>query len=484
MTLVNRVSAFFLAALAATLVVYSAVFYFVLRERLENEFDHELRGVLNPLVAAIEAETDSVKWQPTEHTIATGSSLQDDDKVCWVVSDGQQRIIAASADRGPFDPHSAASKEWFDYAIASRPEEAKFIESNGWRVLQRRIVPLPASEGQTSDDEFQERQPDEFDALVVTAARSTRNLQANLRQLAELTILLPAGAWLLAATLGRWFVRRAITPVAAMAAKARAMTGDAIADRLPASATRDELADLGDAFNALLDRRHRAFEEQRRFTGDAAHQLRTPLTVLGGQIDVALRRSRDADEYRRTLGVLHDEVGEMRKIVDSLLFIARADGDAPLPDREPLALERWLPKYLERWDNHPRRADMSLELGSPATVSASAPLLAQLLDNLIGNACKYSTPGSPITIAADGGDGAATIAVTDRGPGIAPADQAAVFEPFVRTAEARQRGVAGTGLGLSIAARIASALGGRITLASAPGSGSTFTAHFTGATEG
>jgi signal transduction histidine kinase len=484
MTLVNRVSAFFLAALAATLGVSSAMFYFTSRRHLQHEFDARLDAALNPIVAAIEAEPGGVKWQPAEHEMGLDAA-DGPDAARWVVVDEQSRIVAQSHNLQASDSDDAKLLRFAARGRTGRlPADGDVHDSikvARWRVKQHRVVAPPANADDVDDEP---RSDDEFDELTVTVGKFPAGLDADLRRLAWQATLLPLVTWLAAAAAGRQFVRRALAPVGIMAKKARTMAGGALAERLPVSATGDELAEFGEAFNSLLDRRQRAFEEQRRFTGDAAHQLRTPLTVLGGQIDVALRRDRDADEYRRTLGVLHDEVAEMRKIVDSLLFIARADGDAALPDREPIALDQWLPKYLERWNDNPRRGDLSLELGTPATISASAPLLAQLLDNLVSNACKYSPPGTPITIAAGGVDGAATIAVTDRGPGIAPADQAAVFEPFIRTAEARQRGVAGTGLGLAIAARIASALGGRITLASAPGSGSTFAVHFKGATEG
>src|SRR5439155_4762880 len=136
------------------------------------------------------------------------------------------------------------------------------------------------------------------------------------------------GIWLLALFLGRAMSRRALRPLSSMACSARAMDASDRGQRLPSATAGDELEDLARAFNGLLNRLQEAFERQRRFTGDASHQLRTPLTAMLGQIDVALRRDRQADDYRRTLDLVHGQASHLRKIVEALLFLTRADLDA------------------------------------------------------------------------------------------------------------------------------------------------------------
>jgi signal transduction histidine kinase len=249
---------------------------------------------------------------------------------------------------------------------------------------------------------------------------------------------------------------------------------------MPVSEGGDELSDLGAAFNSMLDRLQRSFEGQRRFTGDAAHELRTPLTVLLGQIDVSLRKPRSAQEYRETLGLLRHDAVELRQILESLLLLARAEEDALPPETTALQLVEWLPKYLERWNEHPRRGDIRLELNDTAEVTASPPLLNRLFDNLLSNALKYSEAGAPVVVglsrieaSADSGP-SARISVADRGQGIAPEDVPHIFDPFFRDRHARTSGVAGAGLGLAIAHRIAAAFHGKLTCESEPGRGTTF----------
>jgi signal transduction histidine kinase len=196
-----------------------------------------------------------------------------------------------------------------------------------------------------------------------------------------------------------------------------------------------------------------------------------------GQIDVALRRERDREEYRRVLQAVQGQALHLGRIVEALLFLARVDAEALAPGRERIDLRPWLRERLALWSAHPRAADLRLETpdGLRLEVHAHAPLLAQAVDNLLENACKYGEPGSPITLRAWQQPGLVCVAVEDRGCGIAAEDLPHIFEPFYRSRQARERRVSGLGLGLAVAARAVRALGGEITAKSQPGKGSLFT---------
>jgi signal transduction histidine kinase len=227
----------------------------------------------------------------------------------------------------------------------------------------------------------------------------------------------------------------------------------------------------------LLDRLQDSFERQRRFTGDASHQLRTPLAAMLGQAEVALRHDRTTSEYRSVLERVQDRALELRQIVEMLLFLARADAESSPPPREPLCLRAWVQNYLARWSAHPRAADLKLELPADDSldVETNQPLLSQLVDNLLENACKYSLPGSAVTVKLRREGSAVALAVEDAGSGIPGEDLPHLFEPFYRSAASRRQGVAGVGLGLAIARRIAGALGGSLEVDSVLGQGSRFT---------
>ena len=258
------------------------------------------------------------------------------------------------------------------------------------------------------------------------------------------------------------------------------------ATRLPVSATGDELTELGHAFNDLLDRLQESFERQQRFTGDASHQLRTPLTIMLGQVEVALRRDRTSDEYRSALESVAVQSARLKQIVEMLLFLSRADSEAKLPHLETIELGEWLPGHLENWSAHPRRADLHLavEGDRPLAVKAHGPLLGQLIDNLLDNACKYSPPGTCVTIRAQGNNEGCLLSIEDAGCGISDEAVPHIFEPFYRAPHAQRNGHEGIGLGLAVARRIADAFGGTISVSTQVGRGSQFVVRLPTVSEG
>ncbi len=266
-----------------------------------------------------------------------------------------------------------------------------------------------------------------------------------------------------------------------MARAATATTAADLGQRLPAPGTGDALDDLGRAFNGLLDRLNEAFvrlneahDRQGRFAGDASHQLRTPIAALLGQVQVALRRDRSTEEYKRFLDRVQSEGTRLRQIIESLLLLARPEAAQPEP--MVIDLRNWVPDHLERWASHARAADLRAEVARDVSlfVRAQPALLAQLLDNLLENACKYSVPGTPIVVRAWREDGTVALGVQDRGCGLDAEDLSRVFEPFFRTELARRDGHSGVGLGLAVARRIAGSSAGTLMVESEPGAGSVF----------
>jgi heavy metal sensor kinase len=464
MSLTNRVCAFFLAALGIFLAAYSLIFYAVTAEHINSQFTNELRGVLNSLVAAAEVEETEVKWQPLEHSIDFG--VHDEfGEVQWVVVGDDNLVVERS--------RSADSDFMSRVKTSAGPGTLRAGENmnnvGDWVMMSQRLsAPHPA---------HVDRELDEFDQLTVVVGRSTIPRDAILFRLLLLVTNLPVLAWSVAALLGRWVVRKALRPVAAMADQARAIAGTDFQSRLTHGDSGDELTELGRAFNRLLDRQQAAFEQQRRFAGDAAHELRTPIAVLLGQIDVTLRRPRRENEYQANLELLRTEAQSLREIVESLLFLARADADPALPPLRNLELKQWLADQSATWSANSRSADLQLDLqlSDKAMVRATPALLGRVIDNLVFNAMKYSQAGSPLVVRAFDQDDHALVQVIDSGPGIATGDLPQLFDPFFRSSDARRRGVAGTGLGLAIASRITTILGGSLECESTLGQGSCFT---------
>lgn len=465
MSLTNRVCTFFLAALGIILAVYSLAFYSVTRRHIDTQFTDELRGVLSSLIAAAEVEETEVKWQPLEHSIDFG--VHDEfGEVQWVVLGDDGLIVERS--RHVADDFMSYVETVADHGFV-QTGKVEAATPAGWAMMGQQVsAPRPVRAG---------RELDEFDQLTVIVGRSTVARDAILFRLLLLVTLLPLLAWSIAALMGRWVVRRALRPVTDMARQAQAIAGADFQSRLKHSDSGDELTELGIAFNRLLDRQQAAFEQQRRFAGDAAHELRTPITVLLGQIDVTLRRPRSEREYRDNLELLRTQTLSLQEIIDSLLFLTRCDSDSASPPLRSLNLKPWLEAQAAAWSTGPRSTDLRLEiqLSDTAAVRATPALLGRIVDNLVSNAMKYSEAGTPVIIFAAEENGDAVIRVIDSGPGIAADDLPQLFNPFFRSSEARRRGIAGTGLGLAIASRIAATLGGNLECESTPGRGSCFT---------
>ena len=465
MSLVTRVSVAFLVALALALGGFSASLYYLAGLRLRLALDQELEATLDRFPDRPEGQTGRVTW-----------AIYDEEGRRSEGSTGSGRpMILDDRDLGPLAVDVATTIEG--------PDGLR------WRILARKIGggrPLHGPQeaggkehrpGPTAREDRRgnfapahERPP-----RVLAAWASIEPVEAEIRWLAAILPLISLGLWALAAVIGRHFARRALAPLTLMAESARAMPFDD--GRLPSPGTRDELDEFARSFNGLLDRLHVALERQRQFTGQASHQLRTPLAALIAAIEVARRRRRTVEEHERVLDRLHDDASRLWRVVEALLFLARADAEAELPNLEHFDLAAWAIEHIRAWADHPRAGDLQFEGGDgdPPWTRAHRPLLGQALDNLLENACKYSGPGTPILVRAWSEPDAVALSVEDSGCGIPNGELSRIFEPFYRAESARRLGHPGVGLGLAIARRIAETHGGTIAVQSEPGRGSRFT---------
>ena len=464
MTLVTRVSVAFLVALALALGGFSACLYYVAGLRLRLALDQELEATLDRFPDRPEGESGRVTLGRLRRVGSAGRGHARRRCVRWsstAATSARLRWTSRRRSKGPMacDGGCSRGRSAAVAAIAGRPRP---------RAAEHRQRP-PGRDEREGAAPVRERPP-----RVLAAWASLEPVESEIRSLAAVLPLIALGLWTLAAAVGRHFARRAVAPLTLMAESARTMPFDD--GRLPSPGTRDELEDFAHSFNGLLDRLQVALERQRQFTGQASHQLRTPLAALIAAIEVARRRRRTVEEHERVLDRLHDDAVRLWRVVEALLFLARADAEAGLPDLECLDLAAWASDHLRTWSGHERADDLRFEEcdGEPLWTRAHRPLLGQLVDNLLENACKYSEPGMPIVVRAWCELDAVALAVEDRGCGIPAEDLPRVFEPFYRAESARRLGRAGVGLGLAVARRIAVTHGGTITAESEPGRGSRF----------
>ena len=284
-----------------------------------------------------------------------------------------------------------------------------------------------------------------------------------------------AGA--LAAIGGYLVATRSLTPLNAMARQARRITSESLSKRLPNPNPNDELGRLATVFNETLTRLEASFAELQRFTADASHELRSPLTALRAVGEVALRDGHDPTMLRETIGSMLEEAGRLTDLVDALLTLARMDATKTGAAREEVNIASLLEEIREQFEVLATEKSQTLAVSSDHNVAVQTDrtLLRLALVNLVHNAIQHSPCNSKISLAAAARrPRGVEISVSDSGQGIAPEYHKKIFEPFFRVDKARSRSGGGVGLGLAIAKRAIERNGGRILVESESNRGSVF----------
>ncbi len=313
--------------------------------------------------------------------------------------------------------------------------------------------------------------------LAIQAARSLDQHDRSMRQLLFVMFGAGAPALLLAVVGGYFLASRSLAPVDRLSAEASAIHASDLSKRLPVPIADDELGRLSRTLNELIGRLEKSFAEVRRFTGDAAHELRTPLAVMRSTIEVALRRPRDAQEHERTLAVLLDEVRRLTRLADDLLFLSRQDSSALPIHRIPVRLDELAADVVQPLSIMASEAglELSLVIANRVEVVADPDQVRRIVINLVDNAVQNTPAGGSITISVESaGPKRARLVVRDTGRGIPAEHLDRIFDRFHRVDPARNVDSEGGGLGLSICQAIAKAHGGQLSVRSELGSGSEF----------
>ncbi|HLE74289.1 MAG TPA: ATP-binding protein [Anaerolineales bacterium] len=279
----------------------------------------------------------------------------------------------------------------------------------------------------------------------------------------------------LASLQGHYLAGRALSPMEKIRQQAASIQARDLHLRLDPPTPEDEVGRLAQTFNTLFARLEASFSRQRRFTADASHELRTPLAIIHGAVDVALERPRSPAEYVETLQSVSAEVGRMSRLVDELLVLARADAGELRLELEDIDLADLLHLAVGVMQPKAQAAGVSFQLALPAAlpIKGDRDRLLELFFNLLENAIRYA-PGSQVTVGGELAGQVARVWVEDSGPGISPEHLPHIFERFYRVDPARNRANHGSGLGLAIAQEIAHLHGGRLSVHSEPGKGTTF----------
>ncbi|HVT90232.1 MAG TPA: ATP-binding protein [Tepidisphaeraceae bacterium] len=306
--------------------------------------------------------------------------------------------------------------------------------------------------------------------------RSTRAVRAELDHFAVLLVAIGAGVMAVGLA-GGWVLSwRAVRPIRTITTVAQEISASNLSRRIDTADTKNELGSLANVLNDTFARLEAAFQQQVRFTADASHELRTPLAVIHSHAQLALSRDRSAEEYQKMFQTCLRASDRMKGLVDSLLLLARADAGRLSLTPAPVDLSDIAKDCVEMITPIAAKKNVTIETNLQSVeLNADALRIAQVATNLLTNAIRYNREGGKVSISVGKVEKQAVLSISDTGVGIAPENQAHLFERFYRVDGARSREDGGSGLGLAICKTIVEAHGGTIECASKPGEGTTFT---------
>jgi heavy metal sensor kinase len=279
---------------------------------------------------------------------------------------------------------------------------------------------------------------------------------------------------------GYWLSRRALSPVDEITGAARSIGPENLSTRLPVPRTGDELQRLSETWNEMLERLDSAVDRIQRFTADASHELRTPVSVIRTTAELALRRERNPEQYRDALHQILLETERMTQLTEDLLLLARGDAREFTLRWEPVDWNEVAGRVVEEGRSIAEARGIRLRIDpAPGAVMTlgDESALRRLLTVLLDNALKHTPAGGSIEVAISSAEQLVIVTVRDSGEGIDPTDLPHIFDRFYRGDKARNRQT-GVGLGLAIAQSAANMHGARIEVESELGRGATFTASF------
>jgi heavy metal sensor kinase len=315
---------------------------------------------------------------------------------------------------------------------------------------------------------------------TIRVATSYKLLENEVSRLTELMVWVGVVVLVISPLGGYWLAGRATRPLNEIIETTSRLHPDQLFQRLPLRGTRDELDKLSLTINGFLDRIAKYISDNREFTANAAHELRSPLTAIQSSIEVALNSERTADEYKDLICVTLDQCSDLRVLVNQLLLLAESDAGTLPATGEPFDLRQVVQRALDMFQGVAEVREMTLtfQAPEPLIISGDAGRLRQVVNNLVDNAMKFSPDGTRVDVELflDRDANEAVLQVRDQGMGIEENDKPHLFDRFFRgdKARSREKTTKGTGLGLSICEAIIQAHKGRIEVSNNPHGGCTF----------
>lgn len=455
-TLRNRLILVNAVVFLLTLVVLAGVLSSDLLNHLYGQLDYELASVGDQALEHVDVDEGRLRWREREEHPPVASGF-----------DGFVRLLD---ERGNVTDSVGLYQELpvTTRALATSAGGGSFSERTpDGRLL--RVYTRPIFAGEVHDGEQR--------AGFVQVARVPEEAQEITEQIRRSLFVAVPLALIVVGLAGSLAIRKALDPLTVMTENAASISADSISERrLLIPQTKDEVQALALAFNATLDRLAAAFMRQRRFTADASHELRTPVTAILGQAELALSRPRTPEAYQESLSRIKNEAERMQRLIGRMLALARAESGRQGQSFAPTDVAALLRTLTETLAPEAEAKGIAVHLHIPpsAIIVTDADSLTQILLNLIENSIAYTDRGE-IGVTLERRADTYRIEVADSGRGIDPEHLPLIFEPFFRADPARQRQNGSIGLGLALAHELAHLLGGQIEAANRVQGGAVFT---------
>ena len=423
-----RLTLWYLAIFALAQLVFGAGMWLALRHSLYDLVDKNLDAQVEDLKTLLQAQDKNAPLTKLRKEVTEEYALEHSGDYLQVyMGNGEWLFRSAFLQAHPIAPAEPN-------LLNRRSYENRRLQREHFRLTTQRV---------------------EVDgtAYTVQIGSPIREVRETL-SLFRLSLLMFAPLLLLAAAgVGYWLSRRALSPVDALVRTARTIGGANLGSRLEKLSTGDELQRLSDTLNEMLDRIETAFRRVTQFTADASHELRTPISLVRTEAELALRRSRTETEYKDSLRHILLEAERTASLIEELLALARADSGRETLSMHPVDLGETLRGIVEGWRQVAtiRNLDFTANIVRESFVLGDEAALRRVVDILLDNAFKYSPSPGEVQLSLEQKDGNAVITVQDSGVGIAAEDQSKIFERFYRVDKARSREQGGAGLGLAIA---------------------------------
>jgi heavy metal sensor kinase len=472
-----KLTLWYVFILAILLVAFSSLLYLLLAKSLYQNVDNKLRSLAELIASDATSPTSKFGFGKIDQTLEASMSLRPIGKFIQVL-DESGRIGKKSENlrniQLPISLHALKN------AALGR---ITFETNRTFSENPLRIVTFPVS------DKNQTMQ-------IVQVASSLEDVEDAINKLLLILCITVPSALILASLGGLFLANQALKPVDQITQTALMITSQNLNQRIPPPRVKDEISRLIETFNEMISRLDRSFQQIKQFSSDASHELKTPLTILRGEVEVALRKERTPTEYEKVLQSNLEEIHRMGQIVEDLLFLSRADTGEIRLIRKEMDLSEILRETVSQVAllAAPKRLRIESHLTEETVPILGDRLrIRELLLNLIENAIKYTEDGGSIHIQLARSNGVshggterdkttekrdfAEVRVVDTGIGITKEDQERIFDRFFRADKARTREQGGSGLGLSICKWIVDAHQGKISVQSEPGKGSSFIVH-------